>query len=313
MSKPVVSVVMPAYNAERTIETAVRSVLGQTFLALELVVCNDASGDRTAEILAAIDDPRLKVIHNPRNMGEGLTRDNAIEAAVAPWIAVIDADDVWMPDRLERLLAHVADESSMIFDDLMICHDVSGQFVPWQPLRGRSAFRAQGGRAVEVKLEDYVRSERLLIKPLMPAAVIRESRLKHTTRKFGADSEFFISLFGTGLGAWYLPEPLYWYRVAPGSMTAVAKNLAAMRHCIEDCRRMRDWPDSVLLAFDEKIAALRRNEALHGIAGSLRRGSLLEALRHVWSSPGVLAILPRRVLKHFYYQLHRIVHGGKGR
>lgn len=313
MHSPLVSTVMPAYNAEKTIGAAVRSVLGQTFSDLELVVCNDASTDKTVEILASIDDPRLKVVHNPKNMGEGATRDHAIRSAVAPWIAVIDADDVWAPSRLQRLLKHAGDESCMVFDDLMICHDVNGTLVPWRPLRGTGAFGGRRGEAVGLTIEDYIRAERLLIKPLIPAAAIRENGLKHSDKRFGADSEFFIRLMGQGIGARYVPEPLYWYRIAPGSMTAVARNPALMRLCLEDCRRMQQWPDSVLQAFADKIAALRRNETLYGIADCVRKHDLRGVLRHILANPGVLTILPRRVFKHFHYQLHRITHGGAGR
>lgn len=313
MNRPVVSVVMPAYNAEKTVEAAVRSVLSQTFQALELIVCNDASIDRTVEILAAIGDPRLRVIHNAKNMGEGATRDNAIEMAEAQWLAVIDADDVWAPDRLKHLLEYAKDESQMVFDDLMICHDVDGALVPWRPLRGSGAFGSRREMSVEITLEDYIRAERLLIKPIMPAAVIKRHGLKHSDKKFGADSEFFIRLMGLGVRARFVPAPLYLYRIAPGSMTAIVKRPAAMRLCLEECRQMKEWPDSVLRAFDDKISDLRRNETLYAIANSARQGSVLRILQHIIENPSVLIIMPRRVLKHLYYQLHRIFHGGVSR
>src|SRR5690606_165698 len=113
-----VSVVMPAYNAAGTLLESVRSVLSQSMSELELIVCDDASTDATSELLKTIDDPRLKYIRNLSNLGPGASRDNAIDQASAPWIALIDADDVWLPKRLERLLEAAQEAPDrLIFDD----------------------------------------------------------------------------------------------------------------------------------------------------------------------------------------------------
>lgn len=98
-----VSVVVPAFNAERTIEAAVESVLAQTHSDFELIVCDDASADKTPDIVLSYADERVRLVKNTRNLGEGSSRDKAIAAAHGEWIAVLDADDAWSPDRLEKL------------------------------------------------------------------------------------------------------------------------------------------------------------------------------------------------------------------
>jgi glycosyltransferase involved in cell wall biosynthesis len=96
-----VSVLLPVRNAERFLREAVDSVLGQTLADLELVVVDDGSTDGTAAILASYDDPRLRVLSSP---GDGLVcaLNHGLEHGRAPYVARMDADDVSLPQRLER-------------------------------------------------------------------------------------------------------------------------------------------------------------------------------------------------------------------
>ena len=104
---PRVSVVVPAYRCERTIEQSVRSALGQTAGALEVIIVNDASDDGTAAILDALarSDARVRVITLPENGGVANARNVGVNAAQAERIAFLDSDDVWEPEKLSRQLA----------------------------------------------------------------------------------------------------------------------------------------------------------------------------------------------------------------
>ena len=142
---PAVSVVMPVYNGARTLRESVDSVLAQTFRDFELIICNDASTDNTGIILEKIVDERVRVIHNESNLGEGSARDRAIESASGVWLAFIDADDAWAPERLETLLNQTdASPNKMMFDDILECHDTAHGMVPWNVLRGKYAFGGNG-------------------------------------------------------------------------------------------------------------------------------------------------------------------------
>ena len=99
---PSISVLMPAYNAQAFIRQSVQSVLGQTFEDFELIVVNDGSTDDTASILAAIDDPRLRIIDNPRNLGIVGTLNHGLQNARGHYIARQDADDFSLPQRFAR-------------------------------------------------------------------------------------------------------------------------------------------------------------------------------------------------------------------
>jgi len=103
-----ISVVIPVYNGERTIAETVNSVLEQTFQDFELIVIDDGSHDATTEILAAIDDPRLKVFSYP-NAGVAVSRNRGIELASGEFVSFLDADDLWTRDKLEMQLNALRD------------------------------------------------------------------------------------------------------------------------------------------------------------------------------------------------------------
>lgn len=101
---PFVSVIMPAYNAEKTVVEAVESVLNQTYKDFELIVINDCSKDKTADVLEkiAVKDARVRVLHNRENSGVSATRNYGVSEAQGEWIAFLDSDDMWRSDKLEK-------------------------------------------------------------------------------------------------------------------------------------------------------------------------------------------------------------------
>lgn len=100
----IISVIIPAYNAQRTILATIESVQQQTFKDIEIIVINDGSSDRTLEILETINDRRLKVYSYP-NGGLPTARNRGIALAKGQYLSFIDADDLWTPDKLEKQLA----------------------------------------------------------------------------------------------------------------------------------------------------------------------------------------------------------------
>ena len=101
-----VTVVLPAYNVGPYVAEAVQSVLEQTYEMLELIVVDDGSTDDTVEQLQAIHDDRLRVIRQS-NAGSSAARNTGIVAGRGEWIAFIDGDDVWLPQKLERHVAYL--------------------------------------------------------------------------------------------------------------------------------------------------------------------------------------------------------------
>lgn len=95
-----VSVIIPVYNGEKTIRETVDSVFKQTFSDFELIVINDGSKDGTLEILASVEDSRLKVF-SYLNAGASVSRNRGFSHSEGDFIAFLDADDLWTPDKLE--------------------------------------------------------------------------------------------------------------------------------------------------------------------------------------------------------------------
>jgi glycosyltransferase involved in cell wall biosynthesis len=95
---------MPALDADATIVEAVESVLAQTMGELELIVIDDGSRAPVAEVLAAIRDPRLRIVRRRRNGGTARARNSGLRLARAPFVSQLDADDLWEPGYLEAVL-----------------------------------------------------------------------------------------------------------------------------------------------------------------------------------------------------------------
>lgn len=114
-----VTVIMPAYNCERFLEEAVESVKAQTYREWELLIIDDCSTDNTKEIAEKLadNDRRIRTIHNKENIGVSKTRNRGIQEAVGDWIAFLDSDDVWEPEKLERQLKLTADRDA----DIVYC------------------------------------------------------------------------------------------------------------------------------------------------------------------------------------------------
>ena len=109
-SRPLVSVIIPAYNAERFIETTLNSVFTQTYENLQVIVVNDASTDATASILSEIVDPRLEIVNVPVNGHASAARNLALTRAKGEYIAFLDSDDIWYPSKIEKQIAFLEAE-----------------------------------------------------------------------------------------------------------------------------------------------------------------------------------------------------------
>lgn len=110
-----ISVIVPAYNAEKSIERCVCSILNQDFKDFELIVVDDGSNDSTASIVErlVIDDPRITLVRQ-ENGGEMAARAAGIRKANGTWLYFLDADDAVMPDTLSSMYRHIADDIDVI-------------------------------------------------------------------------------------------------------------------------------------------------------------------------------------------------------
>lgn len=109
-----VSVIMPSYNTAPYIEETIQSVLNQTYTNWELIIVDDCSTDNTDEVLETIKDDRIRYFKNEKNSGAAVSRNKALREAKGQWIAYLDSDDLWMPEKLEKQIRFM-EENGYIF------------------------------------------------------------------------------------------------------------------------------------------------------------------------------------------------------
>lgn len=109
-----VSIIMPSYNTARFIAQTIESVLAQTYQNWELIIVDDCSTDDTDAVVAAFADPRIRYLKNKKNSGAAVSRNYALREAKGRWIAFLDSDDLWVPEKLEKQLRFM-EESGYAF------------------------------------------------------------------------------------------------------------------------------------------------------------------------------------------------------
>lgn len=109
-----VSVITPVYNAERYIEKALESVFSQTYKDIEAVLVDDCSKDKSADVIAKYKEDYPEIIYflQPKNMGAGAARNKALELASGQYVAFLDSDDLWLPEKTEKQIKLMKEKKS---------------------------------------------------------------------------------------------------------------------------------------------------------------------------------------------------------
>ncbi len=221
-SVPTISVIVATYNAAAFIGDALDSVLRQTLADLEVIVVDDASTDATRTVLAAraAADPRLRLVALTENGGPGRARNAGLARARGEWIAVLDADDAFAPDRLTRLLALArVERADLVADNLRLLHEDRAETLlapEGDPLTlDALAFIAgnRGRRGQGRNLYGF-------LKPLIRRSFLEQHGLRYPEIRLAED--YFLALECLIHGARFVVgrEALYDYRVRGDSLTA---------------------------------------------------------------------------------------------
>ena len=126
-----VSVIMPSYNTAKYIAETIESVCNQTYPYWELIIVDDCSTDETDAVVAKyLSDTRIRYLKNERNSGAAISRNYALREAKGKWVAFLDSDDVWHPEKLERQIAFM-----LKYDYKFTCTDyrirLNGEWLPY--------------------------------------------------------------------------------------------------------------------------------------------------------------------------------------
>ena len=264
---PSVSVLLAAYNAEPYIAEAVESVLAQTFSDFELIVVNDGSTDRTADIVRSYSDPRLIILDNDCNLGLTPSLNRGLAAARGDFIARLDADDLATPERLQRQVAFLNTRTDVVLVGANVRVIDSGGAVL--------------GTYTHPEAHSAIRWVLLFDCPFTHSTVMwrREPVARHIGNydlafQYAMDWELW-SRVASRFRVANIPEVLAAYRLGPHSMTEThagvdveiqAARLAALRHLFgpdasrlkELCSRMYALQDG----FDERTGMEAIREAV---------------------------------------------------
>lgn len=116
LNNEMISIIMPSYNREKTIERAIESVLQQTYTNWELIIVDDASDDDTKTIVNHyITDQRIKYLRNEKNMGANFSRNRGIRSAQGKYVAFLDSDNTWEKNKLEKQINVLRNECDMVY------------------------------------------------------------------------------------------------------------------------------------------------------------------------------------------------------
>ena len=112
MSRKPITVLMPVYNGEKFLREAIESILNQSYEDFEFLIINDASTDRSKDIIGSYDDPRIRLINNEKNIGLTASLNKGLKLARGTYVARMDADDISLPQRLEKQLTHITEHEN---------------------------------------------------------------------------------------------------------------------------------------------------------------------------------------------------------
>ena len=229
-----VSVVIPAYNAEKHIARAIESVLVQTRPADEVIVIDDGSSDGTAEVIRSFGDKVILI--QQENAGASVARNAGIKAATGDWIAFLDADDEWLPEKLKLQTGHAQGNPDLrwSFTNLSWDNKKRHRFEPAHPVKRLS--EVHGDKPLfEDYFHAYVRGFYVsTITVIIHKSVFETVGLFEPGMKRAQDNDMWYRIAYQYPQVGYLPEPLAIYHLdTPGSSTKINDSVDFMTGLVQ--------------------------------------------------------------------------------
>ena len=293
-----VSVIIPAYNVALCIERAIGSALDQSLQPAEVIVVDDASADGTGDVVSRLSrkDGRVTLLKQPVNKGPSAARNAGLKAASGDWIAILDADDAFGPNRL-RYLVDAAEHRDLTFAaDNVTLYDATAQRAT-----GLGIDPDRIGAGLHLDRYTFVRNSMMTppmdfggLKPIMRRSFLELSNVRYREDcRHGEDFIFYLRAILAGAKFALLPESGYLYSERVGSISRKQSDLTrtmvnyrlmerlTVELASEPTIRADPLLASLLLARADRIRSLHRSRELRDL---LRRRELvdlaLQFLRH---------------------------------
>lgn len=300
-TEPSVTVVIAAFNAAGFIGRAIESALAQGPHVAEVLVVDDASTDATVDTVLAIAarEPRVRVLQQPVNGGPSAARNAGLDAATGEWVAVLDADDAYLPGRLEALLATAQETGADVVLDNFWFYDVA----VGQPMRA--------GLSLEPPFEEVTASTYLtqttafgkeadwgLLKPMFRLAFLDRHGLRYPLKsRHGEDFLLMADILLTGAKVVLNRQPFYLYTSRDSGMSRTTIDYELMsRHSkalLEDPRIAADKGLRALV--QQRVENVKRLAAERRLTAAIMARNVPQIAIASLASPWALRALFSRV------------------
>lgn len=262
---PLVSVIIPAYNMVDFVAETIDSALSQTYPAVEVVVVNDGSTDATAEAIAPYLD-RIHYVEQP-NRGLAGARNAGIRASSGEYLALLDADDLWLPERLDRCIGHFAAHRhlAMVTTDAYLIED--GEKTTKRCYRDRRQYPFPATE--DQQLAAIAKRNFLFVSVVFRRDLIDRYGAFDEAFRRAEDYELWSRYLTRGERAGYVDEPLGYYRRRADSLSASPEQWRA--HLAVKERHLPDLWDQGVEGRPRDLMEIARDAAARGDRRTARR------------------------------------------
>jgi glycosyltransferase involved in cell wall biosynthesis len=306
-AQPLVSVIIPAHDAAADLPRAVASALGQTASSLEVVVVDDASTDRTAEVAERLAeaDPRVVLHRAPRNLGPAGARNLGMDLARGTWLALLDSDDAYLPRRLEHLLDLAGRAGAdMVADNLLFSGAATttcSVMLPPGLLRAPRHVDASAFLIGNLPDRRHPRVSYGFLKPILRRDFLVRHGIRYDGRlRFAEDFDLYLRCLVAGARFWLTPEAGYVYTIREGSLTDThtARDLLRLRVVDRRLLRRPETADRGLrAALRRHLRSIDRRAIWRLFTDALKQRSWRRAARIALLSPYSAAIVTSEIVR----------------
>ena len=265
MKNPLVSVIIPVFNRAGTIGRAIKSCLSQDYGDLELLVVDDHSSDNTGEIIKGLRESRVRYIYHEQNRGPAAARNSGLRAARGEFIAFLDSDDEWLPEKISRQLAvfHQRSQSDPRLGLVFVNggHEAEGHdFIQY----------TSSGTVYDPQRDNFYPLRVLICPPsawLLPKRVVDDVGF-FDERMYNWDDGDYLARVGYKYSIYFLNERLVVWHASPEHVNAMSPNLIKgkelfLENNFDYLKQDREYLFKFYRALGKDAYAIDRQKARH--------------------------------------------------